>query len=354
MSPASFASFAALCRTSWPFVVALVWGCSGEAQTRLGSNAPSADIAAPPPGTLDHGVDPAVVAIDAIEPAGASPCAGALVAPDVVLTALHCVLLATVSTNCAVASPSSSAASSGASEGATRSRALRAPASLRVLVGEGGSVAVERARGRAIVAPATGSLCGGDIAFLLLDRDVDDIAPLVVRATGAARGDHVRTVGFRTAGDGAGGLGDKVLRAHVAVADSQATEIEASEVFLGAGGGPALDETTAEIVGVASRDVAPGRDVYTRADAFLPLLASALSGSRGASGVSADLAKVEKGPIDLGAACVEGAGCAAGVCVSIPSSGAQYCSRSCSASDHCPTRFRCQKSVQGAQICVES
>ena len=62
--------------------------CSGpSASSILPNGAPNADVVSPPPGVADRGDDPAVVAIDADVPL----CAGALVAPDVVLTSRHCV-----------------------------------------------------------------------------------------------------------------------------------------------------------------------------------------------------------------------------------------------------------------------
>jgi hypothetical protein len=222
---------------------------------------------------------------------------------------------------------------------------LRAPPSIRVLTDGGGGL-VERARGRDIRAPAGGSPCGADIAVLFLDQGIDEVAPLSVRATGAARGDRVRTVGF----DGAG----RVVRAHVAVLDAAARELEVAEDALGEGGGLALDEDTAAIVGVLSRGDGPGRDVYARADAFLDFVASAVEESRSAGGVSRGLARVVKGPLDMGSACRAGPDCAAGVCVSAPGGVAQYCSRTCGSGDRCPARFRCVKSAEGAQVCEES
>jgi hypothetical protein len=331
-------------RAAWPPFLALLSGCSGEASSRLLGNVPSADIVSPATGVADRGFDPAVVVIASPSPSPSPSCAGALVAPDVVLTALHCVMLTAEPIDCALHRDAAIGAASPA---------LRAPASLRVLVGEDESSAVERARGRGIVVPDGATVCRADIALLLLDQGIDGIAPLVVRATGVAQGDHVRTVGFA-----AGGAGPKLLRDHVPIVGVEAGAMELAELVSGNGGGPALDETTAEIVGVASRDatrdVAIGADVYTRMDAFLPFVASAVAQSRSAPGIGADVAKVEKGPADMGAGCAAGADCAAGVCVSVPSPPARYCSRACGAVDRCPARFRCVRSAQGAEVCVKT
>jgi hypothetical protein len=216
-------------------------------------------------------------------------------------------------------------------------------------VGDDWGTGPPRARGRSIVVPPGGSLCGADIALLVLDQGIDDVAPALVRTTGAAEGDRVRIVGF---GDGASAPSDgaKLVREHVAVLASDTTELEMADDVLGGGGGPALDGATAEVLGVASRNDGDARDVYTRADVFLALVDSALAQSRSAPG-TASPAKVKKRPTDIGATCDRGADCAAGVCVSVPPA-ARYCSRTCAGGDRCPTNYRCARSAQGVGVCV--
>ena len=320
-----------------PFAVfALVVACSAAANPHAPLAAPSVDMVAPPPGVADRGADPGVVAIDGGD---ALPCTGALVAPDVVLTALHCVAILSAPLDC-----------SGPGLGPAVSPPLRAPASLRVLVGDDMATAAERARARAILVPATASFCEADIALLLLDQTIDEIAPLVVRATGAAQGEHVRTVAFGRAGPGA--RATKLLRDHVAVLDTTGTELEVGESVLDGGGGPALDEATTQILGVVSRDEGePSRDVYTRADSFASLFEAALAQSWGGA-VARGAKKARTGPVDLGGNCATGADCAAGVCVSVSSAAQQYCSRSCGSHDCCPARFQCQRSKEGRDVCV--
>lgn len=310
--------------------------CSGEAPgPHLSSTAPTVDIVAPPVGVPDRGDDPAVVAIDY---GGVAPCSGALVAPDVVLTALHCVASSAQATVCPSATPSP--------------LSLRSPGSMRVLVGDDFASAAERARGRDVVVPTDAELCGADLALLLLDRTIDDVQPLAVRSTGAATGEHVRTVRFASvAGAGVG----KLLRDHVAVMNTTATELQVAETLADEGGGPALDETSGEILGVASRnDAASERDVYTRADAFLSLVQGALAESQSAAPTGSGVQKPKNGPADMGTNCAQGRDCAAGVCLTVSAAAQQYCSRMCAAHDRCPARFRCQKSQEGQQVCVAS
>jgi hypothetical protein len=272
---------------------------------------PSVDRVPSLAGVPDRGDDPAVVALAA---PGRVLCAGTLVANDIVMTAHACV-------------PSS-------------------VASLRVLVPTGGDELAdlaERARGYALLdVPAP-----TDLAFVLLDEPLDDVVPLSIRGTGAARGAHVRTVGFAASG--------KIVRDHAVIAGSNDRAFDVEEAAcLSARGSPALDETTGDVVGVlasAGVDCVPGsvHDVYDRADRALPSVAQTLA--HAPSGTVKNAARTKRGPIDMGAACLRAAECAAGACVSY--AGAEYCSRACDGTDVCPSHFRCMNTRENATFCVE-
>jgi hypothetical protein len=296
-------------------VFLLLWtsACAGETQPAPSTSPgmPAVDRERPLVGVPDRGDDPAVVALAA---PGRVLCAGALVAPDIVMTAGACL-------------PSS-------------------VSSLRVLVPLGGdrlADMVERARGFGLLEATAAT----ELAFVLLDEPIDDIAPLSIRATGVAQGAHVRTVGFATTGT--------LVRDHVAVAGSNDRAFDVDEAAcVAARGSPALDEATGDVVGVlnsAGADCVPrsGRDVYERTDGALPSVAQTLAQAR--RGTAKSAAKTKKGPIDMGAACLRGAECAAGACVSY--GGAEYCSRTCDGTDLCPSHFKCMNTQENVKVCVE-
>ena len=280
------------------------------------SDAPRVTLARAQPGVPDRTDDPAVVAL---EVDGQSACAGSLLAADVVLTAAKC------------APP----------PGKT----------LRVLVGDSSADAQERARGSQVIPGPTG---GSGLAVVLLDTPIDDNAPLVVRASGVATRDHVRTVGFLH--------GQRLVRDHVAVIAVESGQFEVADAPCTVdAGGPALDESSGEVLGVltsggGSCSASGNTVVYAGTDASRSFLAQVLASGR--RSIAKHAQKTKKGPVDMGSGCALGADCAAGVCVAY--AGSQYCSRACEPRDRCPAHFRCmatQSQLQGLRdgmVCVEN
>ncbi len=331
-----------------------------------GADAVSVDQVEIVRGVPDRGRDPAVVAIDVGEE---GLCSGALIAANVVLTARHCVARTTEQINCPASLP--------------QVGAERSASSLQILVGDEVGLGRVVARGKEILAPKGWSLCDADIALIVLDQPVAGIAPLALRQTGVAVGDHIRSVGYGRSVDG-GPAGVKLLRDHVRVLRSTASEFIVGEATCqGDSGGPAIDEETGQIVGVVSRggptcDGSDVHNIYTRTDVFLSLIEEAFrhagATEKGTDGhddgeldggtvspspndaghakKEAGAAKPKKPASDMGGACHAAADCAAGVCVS--EHGKQYCSRPCGTHDRCPAHFACKMATSGSKVCVEN
>ena len=310
--------------------------CSGDADPTGSANPlPSADIVGTPAGIADRQHDPAVVAL-VVD--GNVVCSGALIGPDVVLTARHCVTDDGAMPSCSI------------DAGTTPSP--RDPASLQVLVGDSATGGGLRGPGREVIAPTDTNSCGADIALVILSEPLDGTRPLKVRPTGAARGDHVRTSGFVVADAGA----VKVVRDHVYIEGTTRSELRLEEACWAMAGSPALDEGTGAVVGVESRAVgsacsgAHAQNAYARTDTYFDFISHALAHAAGAS-TSTGQAKEIVGPVDLGSNCVSASDCAAGVCVSVADR--QYCSRMCGSHDRCPSKYRCLGTSEGTSVCVD-
>jgi hypothetical protein len=210
-------------------------------------------------------------------------CSGALVAPNLVLTARHCVSRALTAT------PSCDA--DGRSHNGVHLSADVDPSRISIYVGSVVRPETDApvARAERTLHPKSQVLCDADVAFLVLDRPIDaKILPMRLHGH-VEPGDHVVPVGF--GGGPANIVGLKVARNDSTVltigpaANARTGAVLGPREFevdqatcRGDSGGPAIDASTGEVVGVVSRGgscSASGNHVYTRVDSYARLAAHA-------------------------------------------------------------------------------
>jgi V8-like Glu-specific endopeptidase len=185
-------------------------------------------------------------------------CSGALVAPNVVLTARHCVANSITTT---VSCDENAQSTNGRHVDGEQN-----PGAIGVYTGASPKFGQKsQAVGKAIVAPKGDYLCDSDIALVVLDRAIENVEPIAVRLdAGVSPGETVRSVGygqndksmplgtrFRKTGVAVLAMGSAISKSRTALG-SHEFEVGRS-ICQGDSGGPAISEDTGAVVGVVSR-----------------------------------------------------------------------------------------------------
>jgi hypothetical protein len=235
---------------------------------------------------------PGVVAVE-VDNGGTTTfelCSGSLVAPNVVLTARHCVSVQPMaSVTCDQNGISASPPDFGADEPLGIIHIFTGPSPS--LLGTPAANAV------AVFHPAGTTLCNLDLALIVLDKPITGVEPMRVRLAGPpTMGESMRTVGYGE-NDQNAPIGTRFRKDDVSVLAVGSTlsasmtplgsnEFEMGESMCnGDSGGPALDETTGAIVGVVSRGGActdAAGHIYTSLAGFAPVFQQAFAMAGGA------------------------------------------------------------------------
>ncbi|MCL2723633.1 MAG: S1 family peptidase [Polyangiaceae bacterium] len=216
-------------------------------------------------------------------------CSGALVAPNLVLTARHCVSRAVTST------PSCDAR--GHSHNGDQLAEDIDPSMIAVYTGTQLHPDTDSpvAHGARTLHPAGQVLCDADVAFLVLDRPIPNVHVLSMRLGSSVEpGGIIMPVGF--GGGPSNVIGRRAARTKSTVlamgpsANAKTGAVLGPHEFevdtatcRGDSGGPAIDLSTGEIVGVISRGGSCtdlGNHVYTRVDAFKHLAQAAFEAAK--------------------------------------------------------------------------
>ena len=271
-------------------VLSSIMGCTAEASSastvearvKTGSSAPTIFGGSKDDG---EGAVPGVVALRVGTGSTFELCSGALVAPNVVLTARHCVTKnITTSVSCD---------ENGKSANGEHVAGNEEPSTIGIYVGASPSFARRPlALATAIVAPTGPYLCDSDIALIVLDTPITTVTPLPLRIHAPARaGESVRSVGYGQ-NDSAMPIGTRFHKAGVEVL-AQGKAVSPSKTPLGThefevgksicqgdSGGPAISEQTGAVLGVVSRGGNCDEDfghIYTTTAGFESLFTEAFA-----------------------------------------------------------------------------
>ena len=299
--------------------------------------------------------DPNVVGIYSINSGGI--CSGSLIAPNLVLTARHCV------------APVLNEVGGGVQCGVTKFGTTTKGSNLVVTTEQFMSPSAKFHVGSEVIVPADKAFCGNDVALIILGNNIDpsEAVPLVPRVdTQIAKQDEYSAVGYGATGDSGSGAGQRRRRDKLfttCIADEcppwmGGTELEwvgDQGICQGDSGGPAIDLQN-RVIGITSRGSA-GCDnpVYGGVFSWAQLIKDAAFHAAEvggyapppwATGWTSD-PQFPQHPV--GDACAQPADCPSNHCISDASG--QYCTRACGDTAPCPDGYVCDAGNLG--VCVQ-
>jgi MYXO-CTERM domain-containing protein len=292
-------------------------------------------------------------------------CSGSLIAPNLVLTARHCVSKTDEGAICHV---------DGTPINGGVVYSDHPAKDIGVITGTQIKFDLD-GQGTQIFVPPSDTLCNSDIALVLLDRNIAAPIAQLRLGSGPVAGEMLRAVGWGESNNSAGF--ERRRREHIPILtvgpDDEpfgesvgAREFQVGEsICSGDSGGPAFAESTGAVVGVVSRGgngLMPTQqnptagcvdqgdyvtlNIYTRVDGFTDLLTQAFA----AAGTDPWL---EGGPdpkkAKINEACASNEDCRSALCLEPEKAG--YCSQTCDGTPgSCPDPLTCQKD-NGALVC---
>ncbi|HEU4404637.1 MAG TPA: trypsin-like serine protease [Polyangiaceae bacterium] len=301
-------------------------------------------------------------------------CSAAVIAPNLVLTARHCLANTPLTFNCDPANPSGGGFDLGALVPAQELRVYLS----QTYLNQPRDVAAD-ARGKKVFSDPVANLCGHDVAIVWLDHDLPGRRRLPLRLTASKVNEPATAVGWgaiNTKGEkpvflqrvdttvlALGPANYEMVPGLPLVTTLERELVVGKTACGGDSGSPLLSKETGAVIGTLSylTNVDPARnEIINIFEEPLPWctdgLASIYHTLEGRPFIEQAFAEAghklwregEPEPLAFGQSCTSADQCDSGICVGAP--GATICSRACDAGA-CPEGLQCAD-VEGRQVCT--